>query len=416
MASTKIVLYTSKKRKSDEKKKDIDKSHPLALRIIKDRKAKYVSLGIWIKRSEWDDVECRVRKNHANSARMNNLILQKLAQANDVLLDNESRNKYYSPETIAQEVKGVNAPNSGEPTFFAFAEEFFNDMARQKRYTSVGPERSRIKTFENFMGTRNIHFRDITVSVLNKFIVHLGGEGKKKRYIMNFLVIIRTLFNRAIKEGVIDRSFYPFGKDKIKITLTSGMKVGLEKEELQEIIKLKYPEGTNKWHTRNVFLTSFYLAGARISDVLRLKWSEIQRGRIHYQMGKNDKPVSMKVPEQAKEIMAMYKHLKKSEGDYVFHDLKGTDPNDKLATIIRIRTATKRFNDDLKEIAKDAGITKNVSNHIARHTFGNIAGSRIPIPTLQKLYRHSSMLTTAVYQGNFMFKETDEALESVVNL
>lgn len=53
--------------------------------------------------------------------------------------------------------------------------------------------------------------------------------------------------------------------------------------------------------------------------------------------------------------------------------------------------------------------------HIARHSFGNISGDKIPIQMLQKLYRHSSITTTVNYQQNFMHKETDDALDAVIN-
>lgn len=53
--------------------------------------------------------------------------------------------------------------------------------------------------------------------------------------------------------------------------------------------------------------------------------------------------------------------------------------------------------------------------HIARHSFGNISGDKIPIQMLQKLYRHSSVTTTILYQSNFMQKDTDAALEKVLN-
>lgn len=53
--------------------------------------------------------------------------------------------------------------------------------------------------------------------------------------------------------------------------------------------------------------------------------------------------------------------------------------------------------------------------HIARHTFGNISGDKIPIQMLQKLYRHSSVTTTINYQANFMKKEADAALDKVVD-
>ncbi len=53
--------------------------------------------------------------------------------------------------------------------------------------------------------------------------------------------------------------------------------------------------------------------------------------------------------------------------------------------------------------------------HIARHIFGNISGDKIPIQTLQRLYRHSSITTTIQYQSNFIHKGFDNALDSVVN-
>ena len=80
-----------------------------------------------------------------------------------------------------------------------------------------------------------------------------------------------------------------------------------------------------------------------------------------------------------------------------------------------MRNATKVLNKFLKRIAEECGIEKNLSNHIARHTFGNIAGDKIHPLMLQKLYRHSDLKTTLNYQANFIHKEADEALESVIN-
>ena len=60
-------------------------------------------------------------------------------------------------------------------------------------------------------------------------------------------------------------------------------------------------------------------------------------------------------------------------------------------------------------------IEKNLSNHIARHTFGNMAGDKIDPRMLQKLYRHSNLKTTIGYQANFIHKDADDALETVLN-
>tara|TARA_B100000408_G_C10174518_1_gene172041 strand:- start:390 stop:593 length:204 start_codon:yes stop_codon:yes gene_type:complete len=66
-------------------------------------------------------------------------------------------------------------------------------------------------------------------------------------------------------------------------------------------------------------------------------------------------------------------------------------------------------------VASKLEIKKKMSMHIARHSFGNISGDKIPIQMLQKLYRHSSVTTTINYQANFIHKEADEALDSVIN-
>ena len=59
---------------------------------------------------------------------------------------------------------------------------------------------------------------------------------------------------------------------------------------------------------------------------------------------------------------------------------------------------------------------KKLTAHIARHTFGNISGDKISIQMLQKLYRHTFITTTIGYQSNFIHKDADEALDSVLGL
>tara|TARA_B110000114_G_scaffold179953_1_gene215047 strand:+ start:2812 stop:3126 length:315 start_codon:yes stop_codon:yes gene_type:complete len=88
------------------------------------------------------------------------------------------------------------------------------------------------------------------------------------------------------------------------------------------------------------------------------------------------------------------------------------DPEDILR---KTQTTTRSFNRHLKKIATLAKIEKNLSYHIARHSFASIARDRVNIQILQKLYRHSSVTTTINYHPNFVHKDFDEALDSVVN-
>jgi integrase/recombinase XerD len=100
----------------------------------------------------------------------------------------------------------------------------------------------------------------------------------------------------------------------------------------------------------------------------------------------------------------------------VFPELKVLENlNDKYTVEKKISFAVSRLNKALKKVRAQAEIDKPLTMHIARHTFGNISGEKIPIQMLQKLYRHSSITTTIGYQANFIHKDADDALDAVVS-
>lgn len=154
----------------------------------------------------------------------------------------------------------------------------------------------------------------------------------------------------------------------------------------------------------------------RASDVLRLKWSDIRDGRLHYTMGKNKKAGSLKLPEPVRVIFNEYESLKRSRDDVIFPELKMVEDFDNTYLVQRkISFGIKTSNKYLKLIAQRAGITKPLSMHIARHSFAGISGDKIPIQLLQKLYRHTSISTTIEYQKSFTTQDLDDALDQVIN-
>lgn len=78
------------------------------------------------------------------------------------------------------------------------------------------------------------------------------------------------------------------------------------------------------------------------------------------------------------------------------------------------KSSIKRINKYLGQIATEAEIDKKITSHIARHSFGNIAGDKVSPQMLQKLYRHSHLSTTIGYQGNFVHASSDNALNEIL--
>jgi len=72
------------------------------------------------------------------------------------------------------------------------------------------------------------------------------------------------------------------------------------------------------------------------------------------------------------------------------------------------------INKYLKIIAEKAGITKNVTFHIARHSFARIAKDKaVDNLHLKNILGHSDITITERYMGNFETAETDAVLSSV---
>jgi len=125
--------------------------------------------------------------------------------------------------------------------------------------------------------------------MLDKFKAYLkGGLSVSERTAVNHLVVMRSVFSQAIKEGIVDSKYYPFGKGKVKIKFPDSLKIGLSPEEVKQLENVMLEDEFEN-HCRNLWLISFYFAGMRVSDVLRLRYSDFQNERLHYAMGKNNK-------------------------------------------------------------------------------------------------------------------------------
>lgn len=442
MTNIQVVLRPNKMKKNG--------TIPLALRISENYKTNYYFLGHSILEKDWDETLKKVKKTHPNHKMLNYFLNKKITEAQDLYFHSEDD---LTPRQIKNKLKGP----GGSQSFFAVAaervkqkydkgtfsvakselsilynlEEFLNLKSNQRKETVKKSikERRRVRvsktrkgeySFEDaityFKRNTRLEFREINVSFLNKYKAFCSTYlGQKTRTITNQLIFIRTLFNIAIKDGIVSQKYYPFAGEKEKIRIGSGNKIGLTAEEVIKIENLEAESHSSIWHTKNIWLVSFYFAGIRISDVVALKWTDIKDGRLYYVMNKNEKPLSFKVPDKAKTIFNLYLTDKKENNGYIFPFLKDADQNDPKSVFLKMRNATKVLNKFLKRIAKECEIDKNLSNHIARHTFGNIAGDKIHPLMLQKLYRHSDLKTTLNYQANFIHRDADDALDSVIN-
>jgi site-specific recombinase XerD len=157
----------------------------------------------------------------------------------------------------------------------------------------------------------------------------------------------------------------------------------LTEQEIQKILKKKFPTKRLE-QVRDVFIFSCFTGLAYI-DVKQLRANDIctsfdgkQWIMTHRQ--KTDTPVNvplLKIP------LAI---LKKYEGQF---------PNGELLPVL----SNQKLNSYLKEIGDLCGIDKNITFHLARHTFATTTtlSKGVPIETVSKMLGHTNIETTQIY-------------------
>ena len=240
---------------------------------------------------------------------------------------------------------------------------------------------------------------DIRVKEVNhKFITGLEYYLKTERscshntaikYITNFKKIIRIayandwinkdpFFNWKAKLKVVDREF-------------------LSKEEIQEMIK-KELHTKRLDQVKDIFIFCCY-TGLAYADVKKLSKDDVVIGIdgerwIKTKRAKTDIRSNIPILPTAEAIIEKYKE----DMDII--------NGDKLLPVL----SNQKMNAYLKEIADLCGISKNLTFHLARHTFATTITltNGVPLESVSKMLGHKSLRTTQHYAKILDRKVSDD--------
>lgn len=91
-----VICYKSKVLKNNE--------HPLMLRVTKDRKRRYLSLGISINPEYWDFTKSKPKHNYPNKEQILTLISGKTKEYREQIIDYKATNKEFTAKSLIEKV------------------------------------------------------------------------------------------------------------------------------------------------------------------------------------------------------------------------------------------------------------------------------------------------------------------------
>ena len=398
MATTKLILKIEKENKKGK--------IPLFLRIIQDRKPSYISLGVYLKQSEWNEEEKKVKKSHPNSTRLNAYIAKKVAEAEAKMVELQTKQKRPSGKKIKTEIMGGAAVN-----FFDFTKAHQEAIEKAGHINMAKRIKSIQEKLKTYLGHENLFLTDIDVEFLVKFNDYLAGSLQNKtNTITSNMKLIRRMLNDAIRQGKMNRNDYPFYSYRLKNEPTQ--RDYLAEDELLAIEKLALEPGSRLAEVRDMYVFSAYAGGIRVSDLLMLRWKNFDGERQHFKVLKTGKELHIKLPEKALEILNKYQTAESKPDSLIFSLLRSNIDFDNPKQVTgAISSATAQINERLKIIAGKAEVEKKISFHTARHTFATRALRKgIRIEYVSKLLGHATIKETQVY-AKIVDEELDMAME-----
>ena len=174
----------------------------------------------------------------------------------------------------------------------------------------------------------------------------------------------------------------------------------LSEGELERIIEHDLNGNESLQRVRDLFIFSVY-TGLRYQDAQDLEMKHIVKydsGKqfIKMKQHKTGEIVNIPLLQPALDIIERYDNKER-----------------KITGKVLPRLSNQKLNVNLKEITKLVGIQKNVTHHVARHTFATtiLRDNDIPLEIISNLLGHTNIKQTKIYAKNsdrFMEKLADQ--------
>ena len=378
MKSTFKVLFYLKKG-SEKKNGEV----MIMARITIDGKLCQFSTKQSIQPDNWSIAAGKAKGRDAG--RINALLDDIRSSLNTIYHEMQRRDNYVTAEKVKNEFLGHS--ESHETILSLFQKH--NDDVKQL----VGISKT-IATYRKYEVTRR-HLAEFIQSKYN--VSDISIKEISPMFITDFELYLRT----ACKCGYnTTAKFMQFFKRIIIIARNNGILVGdpfasykirlekvdrgyLTEDEIKIILKKKMVSERLE-HVRDLFVFSCF-CGLAYSDVANLRQENIQKSFdgnlwIITKRQKTNTDVNVPLLDIPKMILKKY---------------KGKLPDGKILPVI----SNQKLNAYLKEIADICGIKKNLTFHLARHTFATTTtlSKGVPIETVSKMLGHTNIETTQIY-------------------
>lgn len=263
---------------------------------------------------------------------------------------------------------------------------YLGDVKHSSQNTIQSYRRDLNKMQEYFKENGVSEVDEINSTSLGSYVLYLEKSGMSSATVSRSIACIRSFF------------IYLLGRGMVKGNPTETLKPPkVEKKSpdtltVDEVtLLLSQPSGATPKEIRDkAMLELLYATGLRVSELINLKALDVNLDLEFIEVNDNGRLRSIPIGGQAKEALEIYirdvRPTMVKSGDYLFANVKG-EP-----------MSRQGFWKIIKYYAKKAGIDKDITPHMIRHSFAShLVGNGADLHAVQEMLGHSDISTTQIY-------------------
>jgi integrase len=334
----------------------------LYMRMVLSGRRTDISLSYPLKRDVWDEKEQTLKLKHPDRSYVLGLTNKYRQKAMEEYQQLIQRGMAYDINIIRQKITGYNADDPfSEPSLLRLFNRVIDrkiKMLGQKNTKGTIQKYNRCRKhltdlIKKQYHTDDIRFNHITLEFIEDFELYLKTDGECcHNTTMKHIQTLKTIYKNAMAHGYTDRN--PF--EKYKISMQEVIRNYLNEDEIKRLIEY-VPGSTRLSNVRDLFLFCCFMGLAYI-DLKNLSVKHIQMENNKYWIRTRRQKTNIKTNVPLLDIPL------KIVGDHC-PNLELRDANEQIFKVI----SNQKMNNYLKDLARECQIQKELTFHIARHTF-----------------------------------------------
>lgn len=266
--------------------------------------------------------------------------------------------------------------NHKQYTLGSFLYQRSEELEKLGRTTTSGHYKQTARLFSQ-KRIEDVKLKNVNNGVIVGYREKLLADGLNKNTVAFYLRTMRAAYNRAVALELV-KDIKPF--TGVRCATMKTRKRALTEHQLKTIAEIELKKDFENF-ARDFFLLSYMLRGMAPVDLMNLRWSDINNGRLDYRRSKTAQPISIQI---CKPIEDMLKKIGNKDTERIF-------PQDAKSLLHRV-------NGHLHSVGDKAKIPFSLTMYVARHTWASLAQTKnVPLAVISKGLGHDNMMTTQIY-------------------